>query len=388
MPPDQPADPDRPGAGARAGAVPPRPRQTGFAGYGILVGSLLLVVSAFEGIAGLGSLETQESVREFLAEPPGSGLGLSERGAREILRVLMLVGGASAAAAAILGGYVLARSHSARWGLSVLALPLFVGGFALSGLIAALVVGLIITLWLQPSASWFRGEAPPEPRRLVPPPAPTSPGPERQPTTVPDAARAPAGGDQPGPYGQPTPFGQPVPFGQPAPYGQPVPYGQPPFGVDGPAAAPARRPSSVLAACLVTWIATGLAALGIAATAFTLATVPDLLFEELQRQNPDALPSAGLTESEVRTSTLVLCGVALAWCAGAVAFAVATFQGRAWGRRALLVSSALLSGLALATMLASIVMVLPLAAGAATLGLLLRPESRAWCRPPTGGRVS
>ncbi|GAA4670684.1 hypothetical protein [Nocardioides nanhaiensis] len=379
MPPDTPDD--RPGRGSRSGATLERPRQTGFAAWGILGGSALLVVSAFEGVAGLQSLETQEAVRDFLAEPPGSGLGLSEQGARSVLRVLMLVGGASAAAAAILGGYVLTRSHSARVGLSVLALPLLVGGFAVSSLLTALVVGLIVTLWLQPSASWFRGEAPPEPRR--PAPSTASPAAARQP--APTSAAAPgstASGSVPPMAWPPSGAQQPAPYGQ-APYGQ-APYGG--AGVGQPV--PTRRPSSVLAACLVTWIATGLVALGIAATAFTLATVPDLLFEELQRQNPDALSSAGLTQGEVRASTLVLCGVALAWCVAAAVFAVGTFRGRSWGRRGLLVSAALVSGLSLVTMLASVAMVLPLAAGAATVGLLLRPESRAWCRRATGAGVS
>ena len=56
-----------------------RPRQVTLAGWLIVVGSVLVVLSAFERMSGLHSLETQEAIADFLSQPPGDELGLSRR---------------------------------------------------------------------------------------------------------------------------------------------------------------------------------------------------------------------------------------------------------------------------------------------------------------------
>ena len=125
-----------------------------------MVGSVLVVLSAYERMSGLHSLETQEAISDFLSKPPGDELGLSRDGAQSVLRLLALVAGAAAAAAAILGWQVLGRSRSARVALSVLTVPLFVGGMAVFGFLAALVVVAIVMLWVQPAKDWFDGVSP------------------------------------------------------------------------------------------------------------------------------------------------------------------------------------------------------------------------------------
>jgi hypothetical protein len=320
--------------------VPERPRQVTLAGWLIVVGSVLTVLSAFERMSGLHSLETQEAISDFLSQPPGDGLGLSVDGAQSLLRVLALVAGATAAAAAILGFQVLSRSRSARVALTVLALPLFVGGMAVFGFLAALVVISVVMLWLQPAKDWFDGVTPARPAERT-------------------AAAPPA-------------MVRPVEAGPPA------------------AARPAvARPSSVTAACIVTWVVCGLVLVVMGMTLLVLLAAPDLVFDEVRRQDP-GFGQDGLSEGEVRQAAFVSCAVAGAWCAAAIGFAVATFNGYRWGWVALVISTVAAGAASALLMLGSLVLVVPMAAAAVTVGLLLRPESRAWCRrtPRRRGSVS
>ena len=60
----------------RPPSAPPRPPQVTLAAMMIMGGSALVVVTVFERVAGLHSLETREAVQRFLAEPPADELGL------------------------------------------------------------------------------------------------------------------------------------------------------------------------------------------------------------------------------------------------------------------------------------------------------------------------
>jgi hypothetical protein len=315
--------------------APARPRQVTLAAWLIVVGSVLVVLSAFERMSTLHSLETQEAISEFLSQPPGDGLGLSVNGAQSLLRVLSLVGGGAAAAAAILGHQVLSRSRSARVALTVLTVPLLIGGMAVFGFVATLVVVSVVMLWLQPAKDWFDGVTPP------PPPA-------RQ--VVPALALGSA----------------------------PVPVPAHPAG---------SRPASVTAACIVTWVTCGLALCVMGMTVLVLLVAPDLVFDEVRRQDPD-FGKSGLTEGEVRQAVFIGGAIAGVWCAAAIGLAVAAFRGLRWGWVALLVSTVAAGAVSSALMLGSLVLIVPLAAAAVTTGLLIRPESRAWCRRTTRRRGS
>jgi hypothetical protein len=325
--------------------APERPRQVTLAAWLIVIGSVLVVLSAFERMSGLHSLETQEAISDFLSQPPGDGLGLTHDGAQSLLRVLALVGGGAAAAAAILGHQVLSRSRSARVALTVLALPLFVGGLAVFGFVSALVVVSVVMLWLQPAKDWFDGVTPaPPPARVVGTVAGTTPG---------------------------------RPFQTPGP--------PPPLPSRG--YPPATRPASMTGACIITWVACGLALCVMGLTVLVLAATPDLVFDEVKRQDP-GFDMGGLSEDEVRRAAFIGCGIAGVWCLAAIGFAVAAFQGLRWGWVAMLASTAAAGVASTLLMVGSLVMVAPLAASAVTVGLLLRPESRTWCRRTTRRRGS
>jgi len=316
--------------------APERPRQVTLAGWLIVVGSVLVVLSAFERMSGLHSLETQEAISEFLSQPPGDALGLSVDGAQSLLRMLSLVGGGAAAAAAILGYQVLGRSRSARVALTVLAAPLFIGGMAVFGFVSALVVVSVVMLWLQPAKDWFDGVTPAPPAQ------------------------------------------RPLPaVGAPAP---------PPSG-PAPAHPVASRPSSVTAACILTWVTCGLAVCVMGLTVLVLLVAPDLVFDEVRRQDPD-FGTGGVSEGDVRRAAFIGSAIAGVWCGAAIGLAVATFQGFRWGWVALLVSTVAAGIASSLLMLGSMVLVVPLVAAAVTTGLLIRPESRAWCRRTSRRRGS
>ena len=318
-----------------------RPRQVTFAGWMIMIGSAVVVFSAFERIAGLRSIESQESVIEFLSKPPGEDLGLSLDQMLDLIQVLSLIAGACATAAGILGFWVLKGSKQARVGLTVLAAPLLIAGLATGGFVSSLVAVSALMLWLQPARNWFAGRPPPAPPAL-PAPAPA----------MAQFAETPP----------PAPT-EPVPW--------PTPYGT------REAAPRLARPPAVVWACVLTWVFSGFVLVGLGLTVLVLIASPDLLFDELHRQNPD-LADQGMTDGEIKAATFAMAGLFLPWCVVASGFAIQTFRGVPWGRRALLICASVAGAVSLLGMFASAIMVLPFVATVATVALLSRPEVRAW----------
>jgi hypothetical protein len=349
--------------------LPARPRQVTLAGALIMGGSAFIIGSVFERIAGLGSLETQKSVAEFLTEPPGDGLGMNAEEIITALRVLSMVAGACATAAVILGLYVLRGSRSARIGLAVLALPLFVSGMAVGGFLSAVVVAATVMLWFQPSRDWFDGVV----RRPAVEEARSTAGPTAGSGAEPTAGTPPEPPVEPP---LPPPSSEPRPmtgFGTAvvgyAPPAAAAPLGQP--------AGPAARPARLLWACIVTWTFCGLAIVAMGLSVLVLLTAPDLVFDELHRQNPD-LASEGMTDSEIKSATYVTAAVVLVWGGAAILFAVQAFRGVAWGRLALLVSASSAAAVCLVGSVVNLLLVLPLVACLVTASLLMRPDVRAW----------
>jgi hypothetical protein len=341
--------------------TPIRPRQVTLAGWMIMLGSGIVVLSAFERVSGLRSIESQETVEKFLAKPPGEGLGLSVDEVLNLIQLLSLVAAACATAAAILGFWVLKGSKQARFALAILAVPLVLTGLATGGLISALVAAAAVMLWLQPARNWFEGKPPPEPPAM--PELPTA-ATLQQPPPMQPPGQSPVQSPVP-PY--PQPYGQP--FGQP--YGQQV--------VPWPHETMVRqaRPPAVVGACVLTWACAAAVVLGLGATVLAMLLAPDVLFEELHRQNPD-LSDQGLSDSEIRTATYLCSALIVPWCLVAAGFAIQAFRGRRWARLALLICASVAGMLSLVAVFASAITVIPFVACVATVALLSRPEVRAW----------
>lgn len=320
-----------------------RPRQVTLAAWLIMVGSVIVVAMVFERISGLGTLETQESIQDFLSTPPGSDLGIGVDGVVRLLRTTAMVAAGCATAAGILGYQVLRRSRSARLALTVLAAPLFFAGMVTGGFVSSLVAASAVMLWLQPARDWFRDGTMPAPR-----PA--------RPTAATPAAVAPTRSTSG--LGSTTGFGSTTDA--------------------------AARPRAVVWACVLTWILCGLTAFGVVVSAITIAVDPDVIFDEVHKQNPD-LAARGITDTMLATATYVMAGGIVLWCAGAAVMAILVYRRVAWARIVLIVSASVAAALSLiGTAIGGFALVLPLIGGAVTIALLLRRDARPWFGRPAG----
>ena len=342
----------------------PRPAQVTIAAGLVMLGSVFLVLTAFDQIAALRSLETREAVEDFLGKPPGSDLGLDLQEALTLLRVTIMVAAACATAAAVLGFQVLRRSRSARLVLTVLAVPLFVAGLAVSGFLPALVVGSIVMLWFQPARDWVDGKTP---RPAPDPPAPV-PVPNREAT--PDPA---PGHHEPGP--PPTGEARAYPgFGEP---GRAPTYAAPPAapaataGAEGPA-----RPAALMWACGLTWAGTALVGVVMLVAVALMLGAPDMFVDEAYRQNPEL--RSDTSPAELRSTVIIAGTVLVSWSVTAAVLAALAWRGRRWAGTALLASACCASVLCLAVTVASPLLLPSLALCAPVIPLLLKPEVRAF----------
>jgi hypothetical protein len=322
---------------------PARPPQVTLAGWLVVGGSVIVVLMAFSQVGDLRSLQTRESIEEYLSRPPGDALGLSVSTVQTLLRVALMVGAATATATAILGWHALQRNRAARVALTVLAVPLFLSGMAGGGFASAVVSAAIVMLWFQPARDWFDGRS-----------RPVAPALRETPSRDPLL-------DLPPPSSPPL---------------HPTPYAGGQVGRATARATAQARPPAVTWACILTWLFSFPAALLFAATVVVIAADPDQLVQEMQRQNPELADQ--LTESATRTAVYVIAGGVVAWSLAAAVVAVLVWRRVPWAAVALMASAGAASLFCLVCVLASIVLVIPMAACAAALALLLRPESRAW----------
>lgn len=356
----------------------PRPTQVTIAAWLVMAGSVVVVLTAFDQIAGLRSMETREGVEEFLSKPPGDSLGLGVQGMLSVMRVMTMVTAACATAAAILGFHVLRRSRSARLVLTVLAGPLFLGGMVVGGFLPAVIVGSIVMLWFQPARDWLDGKAPRAAPSAAPtaPPSPSPPHVQGPPPTAPPAAPS-APRAYPG-FGDGTGDTTGVPVGA-APTG-PTAYAAPPARPAGPA-----RPPALMWACALAWAGSAVVFVVMLVSVALVLAAPDLVIDEFYRQNPD-LRSDGITPSTVRSTVLFAGTLLVVWSVVAGVLAAFAWRGRPWAWTALLVSASCASMLCLLAALGSPVMLLPLAVCGATIPLLLRPDVRDFITRSAPGR--
>lgn len=320
--------------------APTRPRQVTLAGWLIMVGSAIVVAMVFERIGALHTLETRESVEKFLAEPPGSDLGVGVDGIITLLRITAMVAAGCATAAAILGYQVLRRSRSARLALTVIAVPLFLTGMVTGGFVSSVVAAAALMLWLQPSRDWFR-----------------------EPGTTTSAPRTGALAPR-----------------MSSPAGTPTPAAWVPPTTDASAPTGTPRPSAVLRAAVMTWIFSGLTALGLMVTAAVVAVSPDTLLDDVHRRSPD-LAEQGISDDLLLGVTFVMIAGLVLWCVASAVLAALVLRGVDWARIVLIIFAALAAVLSLLALIAgAFLLALTLTASVSTILLLVRPDTAAWFR--------
>ena len=245
--------------------------------------------------------------------------------------------------------------------LTVLALPLFLTGIAVGGFFPALVVGAIVMLWFQPARDWLDGKAP---------------RPSAHPAAAPGAARAPYDARRPGSTSSSEPravsgFGDRAGLLASLPPPQTAPL----------AAGPATtgRPPALVWSCVLAWVGSSLTFLVMLASVVMILAAPDLLLDEVYRQNSE-LERDGMTLDDLQSTALYVAVVLVAWSSLAIVLAAYAWRGRSWAWSALFVSSTSAALLCLLGVIGSPVMVIPLGICAVTAVLLRRPEVRAYFR--------
>lgn len=344
----------------------PRPGHATLAGSLIIGGSIIVVLSAWERISTLHTLEAQEKLARTLSAPPMSGLGLTVDSYTSLLQVLCVIGAGAATAAAILGVQVFKRSTSARLALTLLAPLLLVGGMATAGFLAPTVVFGIVLLWLRPTRDWYAGRpwAQAYEARRAEKLGLRAPGPaaEWPPPVVPDA-----GPDAARDAAAAAPLGAPD-TAPPAP----------PALAHRPAVVRRSRPQALVAACALTWITSSLVLLGIGLMMAMLPSQAEDLLAEFTREQPKMVETYQLTENSLLAAMyVVLVGFAL-WTVAAIVLAGLAFIGQNWARITLVISA--LTGALLLVVMA--IGAWPLLALVGVLGaaawMLLRPEVGRW----------
>lgn len=349
----------------------PRPRQVTVTAWIIVAASAFTVLTQISYLPSLSTLDMREQVEMFLAEPPGSGFGLTTRETLDLLRVLALVAAGCATATAILGYYVLQRSASARWGLTVLALPVLVSGMPSAGLLAAVIAAGAAMLWAQPARAWYAGEPIPEPRVRQPRP----PAPPVRPVDRPVDQPLPPSPSAPQPPPYPNPYAKHLPPQQ-ATQQNPYAYGTP--AAPSPVAPLTRRPGALVAACVLTWVLSGLTAAMLAVLGLAVAADGQGLIDEAMRRSPQ-IADSGVDRDALLTGVLVLAVVGVVWSLMALALAVLTFLGSRWARIALTVSAAAAGVVLLLGVVGSPPAIVPAIGAFAVVALLQQTEVRRWC---------
>lgn len=381
------------------------------AGWTIAVASALLVVSVFDAMGRLRSVDMREQLAEALDSASARRLGISVDQATDLVRVLLFVGALAAVAAAILGIFVLQRHTGARIGVSVLAAPILVTAPFAGGFWGTLVVCAAILLWTRPARDWFAGRAPSAPARPreeppaaappvwgqpdwqapgqpgpgVPPgsdPVSGQPGPGVPPNPGQSGSGMPPAADRPEPApGQQGPWAVPLPvtgpgahqpppthqWGQPAP--PPAPWQQRPVG----------RPPQLLVACIVAAVVTGITAMFLLAVLAFLAIDSDALVRAV-RESPEWNEAY---DDRLVVPAMVVGGlVLLGWCLATLVLILFAWRRHQWAW-ALLIASA---GLAtVVSLFAFPVGLLNVATAGVTVVLLLSLPVRAWFRGPRQG---
>lgn len=356
--------------------TPERPPQVTMAGWVTVAGSVFMLISIYTYVSQLRSIQNREAVAESLDRAPFSSMGLDLEQALSFLHTASLVGGACAAAAAILGGFVLQRNHQARIGLSVLILPLFFAGLVISPFLASMIGVSVVILWGRPSRDWFNGIAPQPPVKQQR--AATQ---QVGPRAFEGFGKSPSSGTPPVSPSAPPPDSGPDygPASQPA--DQTSGHSSLPWSDSGSARQPdsglvPARPAAVLQACIITWVLSAVVLLGMVIVVIGFSVYPDLITDVYDSDSRFA--DSEITPTQLKQASLVLATMFIIWSAIAIGLAAFAFRGHNWARITLIVSAAMAGLLSLVMVVTSPALLVVTAACIGTVvSLSLRP-AREW----------
>lgn len=328
-------------------SVRPRPPQVTVAGWMLVIASVVLVLTGFDIMGNLHSLDTRKAIEQALSRPPADAMGLDVYDMIAVRRWATLVAGGSAAAVAVLGWFVLRRHRGARVAATVLAVPLVASGLFIGGFLPAVIATAVLTLWLQPARDWFNGRWRPDAT----------------------AAAAPQSGPQPGspPGSQPGPQ-----HGLRAPGVQALPREHPERNAARPGV-----PSPVLWACTLTWVFSGIGLVMGATTLLVVAIDPAAILAEVHRQAPD-LASQGIDDAWLTRAFWGVGAALVLWSLVGLVMAALAVARVPWAGTGLLVVCLTSAALLLVGTLGSVALLLPFGAAAIAASLLVRPEVRGW----------
>lgn len=325
------------------------------AGVMVMLGATFVVLSVWDRVSRLRSLETREGIERFIDDGPFGEIAVSVESMTQALHVVSLVSAACAVVAVALGWQVLQRSTGARVALSLVAVPLFLTGLFAGAFASALVAAATAVLWLSPSREWFAGL-----------PLPEQQGP-RQPSRMQVWEQTSNRGSQ-GVTGQGE--GPVLGPGETSPAA-----GSTGWSVSG--SARDRRPDPVTVALVLTIVVASIMFIMTLSAMALLASQPDVFLGDMRQQNPP-LADDPWTDSYLTRMSYLIGGVILVWSALAIALAFLMAGRRAWAARGLLLCAAVCAVLCIIAALASPVALVPGIAAAVTVSCLRRPDVRAW----------
>lgn len=402
-----------------------RPRQVTTAAGLVIGGSLFLLVSVFDTVTRLRSVDTRESVTEVLDSPAGGGLGLSVAQALDLMRVGLTVAAVCAAVALVAGIFVLQKHRGARIALTVAAVPLLLTAPLTGGLLGALVVAATAVIWSGPARDWYAGRPVRESawggtstkrkdtgttgttgtpgaqddrdrsRSVDRPGAPGAGTPSSNPSASPSPGSPASGATDRGGATSVATLPKVAPDGSTGSDGQPPAtqgFGAPRTEQTPPAWLPqqgagqqdgtaVRVPRPVTIACLVTAIFSGLVAALYLVVLVVLVAAPDAVLDPLrdspqwQQALEDAQVDAADVESLLLPSMIIVLVLSVLWAVGACVLAYLVRRGHNWARWTLIVSAGATFLLAIAAFPVGLVVQL---AAAIVIGLLLHAETRDW----------
>jgi hypothetical protein len=297
-----------------------RPRRVTVAGVMAAAACALLVATLFDSMARVRSAEMRDAVVAFLQEPAGAGLQLGVDGVLGLLRAVVLISGALAAAGIVLAVYTLRRHRGARIGLTVIAVLLLFSATFVAGPLPVIVAVAATMLWSREARDWFDGRA-------------TAP------------AGAAAGTDDTRPSLAAWQPDRPLPPPAASPTQQPPPYA----GPRGPRSAsawvpprapvqPGRRPVPVTVAAWLTWVFSALTVFAFSLVVLLILVARTELLAALQRD--PTIAGLNLTSRQILGVLWVFSAVAIFWSLAAIALAALAYRRVNAGRIGLLVSAA------------------------------------------------